>query len=31
MKVLENLPKSAKNVLKVIMFPFVFLWIAISA
>lgn len=30
MKVLENLPKSAKNVLKVIMFPFVFLWIAIS-
>lgn len=30
MKVLKNLPKPIKNVLKIIMFPFVFLWIAIS-
>lgn len=30
MKVLKNLPKSTKNVLKIIMFPVVFLWITIS-
>ena len=30
MKILKNLPKPIKNVLKIIMFPFIFLWIAIS-